>query len=125
MDETQAHPAGNKRSLRPDDGIQKRKRRVGLLQEMRVMACQGVIGQQTQPVHLAACSEELEGAHTDMACGDPGQHRARQTRVALHPFARGCGRKCARRGNAHRMHRLADQIFPQDGAQRRLAVAAP
>src|SRR5690606_10559876 len=56
--------------------------------------------------------------------GDAGQHSAGQTAFAQHVFAGGGDRKAARRRNAKRVHRFADEVFAQHRRECGATIAA-
>ena len=92
--------------------------------EAGVVAGDRVLGELAHALGIAAGSEELERADTDVARRDARQHRAGQHRLAQHRLAGGDDGERARGRNAERMHRLADEDLAQHRPDRRLAVAA-
>ena len=83
-----------------------------------------MVGEQLQRLGVAARGEELEGADPDVARGDAREHGARHDVLADDGIAGDDGGERTRRGDAQRMHRLADDVFAQHRAQRGTAVAA-
>src|SRR6202000_2319850 len=94
-----------------------------VLGRLRIMSCDGVIGEALDAFGITAGSEILERADANVAGGYTSQHRARQRGFAHDVLAGDGGRERARGRNAERRHRFADDIFAQDGAERRAAVA--
>ena len=124
MNKTHMQPTRHQRYLCVNYGRQEIYVFVFSVAKMRVVACNGIIGQLFYLVVFAARREKLEGSNADMAGGDTGQHRARFKPVAHNLFARSHSGKGARRRDAKRMHRFAHQIFAQHRAKYSLAIAA-
>ena len=104
--------------------IQKGLMRVRRGRGFRIVAGHRVIRQAAQRFAVAARSEELKGADSDMAGGDARQNRARHRRVAPHMLARRRDCQRPRGGNAQSRHGLADDVFAQHRAKGRAPVAA-
>ena len=124
MHETNRHPLRDQLGLAFDHPVQKGKVTIRPAHKGGVMAIDRVIGQPLQPRDIAARIEELERPHPDMAGGHARQNRPRFHPLAIDALARGGGGQGAGRGDAKRAHRLAHQVFAQDRAKPRLAIAA-
>src|SRR4029077_3074784 len=89
------------------------------------MPCDDVISEALDRIQIPARREELEGADTDVAQCDAVQHRAGQRRFAPNRLA---GRHSGERSgcrNPKRRHRLADDVFAQDGPERSASISPP
>ncbi|ODS95281.1 MAG: hypothetical protein ABS56_16350 [Lautropia sp. SCN 69-89] len=124
VDEADVHPLRHQRRLPAHHRVQQRQESAGLARERGIVPCDRVVGEPAHVVVLAACREELEGAHADVARGHASEHRTRQHLLAEDLFTGGHDRECPRGGNAQRMHRLADQHLAQHRPDRGLAVSA-
>ena len=89
-----------------------------------IVPADGVVGQRAQRRLVAMRGRPFERADPQVAGGDAGEHRARQRLLAIHGLAGGDHRQAARRGDAERVHRLADDQFPKHRTQGRASVAA-
>ena len=96
----------------------------GVLDQIRIVARDRVLGELAHARQLAAGGEELEGADADVAGRHAREHCAGQRSFAQHRLAGGDDREGARGGNAERVHGLADQHLAQHRPDRGLAVAA-
>ena len=94
------------------------------LGHVREVATSRVVGKSGERDGIAMGSGPFERAHADVAGGDAGEHRAWQHAFPVHGFARGNHRKASRRGNAERVHRLADDVLAEHGTKRGAAIAA-
>ena len=82
-----------------------------------------MVGQQSHRLRVAPCGEILEGAHPDVARGDPRQDGAGQRCLAQHCLpGRYRGQRPGRR-YAQCRHGLAHDVLAQHRAQRGTAVA--
>ena len=97
---------------------------LGRVRQLGVVPRARVVGECAQGVRIAMGGRPLHGADANVARGDAGEHRAVAHRLAIDRFACHRHREAARRGDAKRVHRLADDVFPQHRAERRTAVAA-
>jgi hypothetical protein len=122
VDEADRQPLRDEPGLRGDHGLEQGEI-AAFAGTIRIVACDHVVGEQAQGLHVAARREELEGADPDMAGGDAGQNGARQQYLPPDGLARQSCSKCTRRRNAERRHGLADDIFAQDRSQSGPAIA--
>ena len=124
MDETDLHPTRDQQGLAFHDGL--KQRQVGPLGIARVgeVAINDVVGKTFDGFEVAARREILKGSDTDVTGRDAGQHGPRHLGVAINRFAARNGRQRPRSRNSERMHRFANEIFPQDRPQRGAAVSA-
>ena len=88
------------------------------------MPTDGVIEQRRKQPRLADGGRILKRAHADMARRHAGEHCPGQRRLPPDPFTRGGHRKTPRGRDPQRVHRLADDVFPQHWALRGAAIAA-
>ena len=96
----------------------------GASAQLRVVPRARVVGERAQCVRIAIGGRPLHGADANVARGDAGEHGAFAHRFPKDRFACHRHREAARRWDAKRVHRLADDVFPQHRAERRTAVAA-
>ena len=123
MDEADHEPAGDERGLRRDDPLEQRAQ--GFSASRR--RGNGVRSHGRRAGAAPSSSprgEILERADADMAGRDAGQHGARQHASRDGRAPRRHGGQRARGRDAERRHRLADDVFAQDRAQRGAPVAA-
>ncbi len=118
------HPLRDQRGLPLDHVAQQREEALRRRDEPGVVARDRVLGELAHALHVAARRVELKGPHADVARRHAGQHRAGQRVFAVHLLARRRDREGARRGDAKRVHGLADQHLAQHGPHGGLAVAA-
>jgi hypothetical protein len=125
MNEADQLPLRYKRCVARDHQVEKGAVPVRGVNRLWVMPRNDVISEAPDRIQIPARREELEGADTDVAQCDAGQHRAGQRRFAPNRLA-GChsGERSGCR-NPERRHRLADDVFAQDGPERRASVAPP
>ncbi len=119
------HPARHQRRLPRDHLRQQRAIGVRISGDLRIMPRDHVIRERADRIAIVARGKELEGADPDMAGRDTGQDRAWQQRLAPDDLAGQDRGERARGRDAQGGHRLADDILPEHGTERRAAVAAP
>ena len=105
-------------------GFEEREVRVLRVDDVRVVAGDRVVGEAPHERRIVARGCVLERADAEMARRDPGEHRAGQHGVARDPLAGRDDGQRPGRGDAERMHRLADHVLAQHRADRGLAVTA-
>ena len=87
------------------------------------MAIDDIVGELAQRGFIATGGEILERADADVAGGDAGEDRARHEAFA-HDLLASCHRRqSASGGDAEGVHRLANEVFPQDRAEGGAAIA--
>ena len=128
MHEPDEHPLRDQRRLDVDDPVEERQ--VGVLRGGRlgVVAGEGVVGEPAHEHRVVVGlvgRRVLERADAQVARGHPGEHRPGQQRLPHDLVAGGHHRERPRRGDAQRVHRLADHELAQHRADGGLAVAAP
>ena len=123
VDEADQKPARDQIGLSRDDAFEQCVIGAVSLCDIGIMPRDDMVGELPHPVGVAARGKKLEGADADVARGDAGEYGARQNRLAHHVLAGHDGGERARRGDAEREHRLADDVFPQHGAECGAAVA--
>ena len=111
MDEPHPHPLRNKARLRIAHPDQKLIKALGL----RIVARNCVIHQSAQGLAIIPRCKILECAHADMALGNAGENRAGADIFAQDILARGDSGQSAGGGYPKGRHRLAQDIFAQDG----------
>ena len=77
-----------------------------------------VVGKRPHGLLVVVCRRPLHGADADMARGHARQHRAVEHRLAIDRLARRHHGQAPRGRNAERVHRLADDVFPQHRPER-------
>ena len=92
--------------------------------QLRVVPCDGVIRKRPQCFVIVVCRRPLHGADADMARRDSREHCSVEHRFPIHGLAGRRDRQAARGRNSKRVHRLADDVFPQHRTERGAAVAA-
>ena len=83
-----------------------------------------VVGQRPQHREIVKPSRELEGADANVARRHTREHGPLLLVAARDHLARRNHSEAPRRGNAERVHRLADDVLAQHRPERRAAVAA-
>ena len=127
MDEADQLPAGNQARLPFEDCVEQadvkhvRLRRIG---ELRIMSRPRVVGKRADGFLIVVCCGPLHGADADMARGHARQHRAVEHFLAIDRLAGLRHGQAPRRRNAERVHRLADDVFPEHRPERGAPVAA-
>ena len=91
--------------------------RIGTVACYRVMAVDGVIGQRPDSLVTLGRSK-LESTHTDMTGGHTGEYGAGQGGFPVDGFPGTDHRQATRGGYTEPVHGLADEVFPQHGAER-------
>ena len=81
------------------------------IREVRVVACEGVVGELAQPVDLAAGCEVLEGPDAQVARGHAREDRTGQRFLSVHQLAGGRGGERAGGRDAEGVHRFADHVL--------------
>ena len=92
--------------------------------ELRVVPRPRVVRKRPQRLLVVVRRRPLHGADADVARGDAREHGAVEHRLAIHRLARRHHRQAAGGRNAERVHRLADDVFPQHRPERGAPVAA-
>src|ERR1700752_72282 len=87
------------------------------------MGLDHVIREAAQFFLISAPCKKLECADADVARGDARQYRSAQSSLAVDRLSRNHRGERARRRNAERVHRFANQVFPQHRPERSAAVA--
>ena len=123
MNEAHAHPIRNERGLALRDGFEHRQRGNVGAARLRVVSRDDVVEQLAHCIAIVASREVLEGADTNVAGSHARQHGAWQKILADNLLAGRDHRERARGRNAERMHRFADEVLAQHGAERRASVA--
>ncbi len=102
------------------------QRQVGVFRDfkLRIVPLDDVVGEQFDPVVVAAGGKELEGADPHMACRDAHEHRPLLHRFAIDLLAGRDRRQGPRRRHAERVHRLGHDVFAQHRSQRRTPVTS-
>ena len=98
-----------------------RLRRIG---ELRVMPRACVVGERAHRALVAVRRCPLQRADANVAGGHAREHRALEHRLAIDRLARRHHRQAAGGRNAERVHRLADDVFPQHRPERGAPVTA-
>ena len=124
MDETDVHPLRDQRRLALGHVAQQREEALRRAGEVGIVSRDRVVRELAHALDVAARGVELERPDADVARRHARQHRARQHVFAIHGLPGRNDGQGARRGNAERVHRLADQHFAQHRTDGRLAVAA-
>ena len=124
MNEADKQPLRDKSCLARNHLIKKGAIGVRGARRLWVMPRDDVISEAPDRIQIPARREELEGADTDVARRDAGQHRAGQRRLAPHRVAGGDGRERSGGRDPKRRHGLADDVFAQNGAEGGTAVSA-
>ena len=94
------------------------------MRQIGVVPADYVIRQPPHALCIATRRKILEGSDTNVAGRDAGENSARQRRLPQYALAGHDRGKRARGRNAKPRHRLADNVFAQDRAERGAAVAA-
>ncbi len=127
MDEADQLPSGDQARLPFEDRVEEthvkhvRLRRVG---ELRIVSRPRVVGKRADGVLIVVCRGPLHGADADMARGHARQHRAVEHFLPIDRLAGLRHRQAPGRRNAERVHRLADDVFPEHRSERGAPVAA-
>ena len=87
------------------------------------MSRENMVGEQAHSLCVAPRGEILKGSNPNVARGHAGEDRTGKNPVADHLLACCHGGQCTGGGYAERSHRLADNVFAQDRAQRCTAIA--
>src|SRR5438477_12612393 len=87
------------------------------------MPDQGMIGSSSNALGVAAGRKILERPDPNVAGSNPRQHSAWERRLTYYAFAGNDGGKRSRGRNSERRHRLADDIFAQNGPERGAPIA--
>src|SRR5207302_5756798 len=125
MNEADELPLRYKRCLARDHQVEEGAVPVRGVNRLWVMPRDDVISEAPDRIQIPARREELEGADTDVARRDAGQYRAGQRRLAPNRLTgRHSGERSGRR-DSKRGHGLADDVFAQDGPERRPSIALP
>ena len=98
-----------------------RLRRIG---ELRVVPRPRVVRQRPRGLLVVVRRRPLHGADADVARGHAREHGALEHRLAIHRLARRHHRQAPGGRNAERVHRLADDVFPQHRPERGAPVTA-
>ena len=124
MDEAHEQPLRYELSLACNNAFEERQ--VGLisLKKLRVVPGQDIVGEKANRLGIAPRREILEGSHPDVAGGDPRQHGSRKLRFAEHGLAGRHRRERTSSGDTEGSHRFADDVFTENRAERRPAIAA-
>ena len=77
-----------------------------------------VVRKRPQRLLVVVCGCPLHGADADVARGHAREHRAVEHRLAIDRLARRHHGQAPRGRNAERVHRLADDVFPQHRPER-------
>ena len=120
MDEADEHPAGDQLGLRGDDAVVE----VENVCRFGVMTRDRVVGQAAQQIGVAERGGVLERAHPEVAGRDPREYRAGFERLARDPLPGDDHGQRPARGNAERVHRLADHVLAQHRPDHGLTVPA-
>ena len=123
MDEADQQPARDQIGLAGDDAFEQRMIGALGLGDIRIVPGDDVVGELAHALGVAARGEELEGADADVARRHAGEHGTGQHGLALNALAGGHRGQRAGGRDAQGKHRLADDVFPQHGAERGAAVA--
>ena len=90
-----------------------------------VVAVDGVVGEGAEGIFVFTGGKVLKGADANVAGGDSGEDAAHDGAfLAIDGFAGGYGGEGAGGGNAEGVHRFADDVFAEDGAEGGFSVAA-
>ena len=118
MDEADQLPAGDQRRLPCEDRVEQRDVRLRRIGELRVVSRPRVVRKRPHGFLVVVCRCPLHGADADMARGNARQHGAVEHRLAIDRLARLHHGQAPGGRNAERVHRLADDVFPQHRPER-------
>ncbi len=122
MAEAYRLPAGNKRRGADDNLFQQQRQPVGLINPLREVVANHVLGQLLHPFRLAPIVEMFKMAETNVAFCNANHHRAALGGFAINGSVAGYDAERPGRRDPERMHRLAGQTFPQSGPQDRAPI---
>ena len=83
-----------------------------------------VVGQASQQVQVGGSRSVLEAPDPQVAAGDPGEHGARQRRLAVYRASGADHCQRSRRRDTQSVHGLADDVLAQHRSHRGQAVTA-
>ena len=118
MDEADQLPAGDQGRLPSEDRVEQRDVRLRRIGELRVVSRPRVVRKRPHGFLVVVCRCPLHGADADMARGNARQHCAVEHRLAIDRLARLHHCQAPGGRNAERVHRLADDVFPQHRPER-------
>ncbi|MCY1232386.1 hypothetical protein D9M72_448750 [compost metagenome] len=123
MDEADMQPAGDQLRLARGHRLEEGEIRPVLVLDVGIVPVDRVIGEDLHRSHVAARSEELEGADAHVAGCNARNDGAGQDLFAIDRLAGDHGRQRPCRRDAERKHRLADDTLAQHRPERRAPVA--
>ena len=107
-----------------EDRVEQREIRFRRIGELRVVPRPRVVRQRPRRPRVLVRRRPLHGADADMARGNAREHCALEHRLAIHRLARRHHGEAPGGRNAERVHRLADDVFPQHRPERGAPVTA-